>query len=507
MFTIKVGNKTYNITRSSAKSIEGSLLSKIATHEISETVFDRDSQMFRFILNAHRTGTVHVPRDVCPHAFREEMMFWRVPLKSIAPCCWKTVHEVDEQIETLKLLIGEEKKLRKNNKKRSKVQSSIDNHFDGRVGRLITQTNNAEPSQVEFNSWKYRIWIFLEEPGSSIAAKVWCIFYILLVILSVIIFVLWTQSISTLPVSIPKEKPANETHVDHHGAPMKNVSDTKGMQAKPLDTVTPNETHVDKNAMKNVSSTKGMKGKPTSLIAGKPSIILFSIDIFCMIFFTIESILNFYVCPYKKKYLFDVYNATKVVLCITMVITALFESKAFRDSDEDEKKRLDKVYFACRSLNVLRLILLFKLRKVYNGLHILLLTMERCMRQLLLLVFSFGIAVIMFGCLIFSAEIESDMFPSTQISMWWALITMTTIGYGDYFPTTTYGYIIGSLCAISGVIVIALPVASIAGTFDELYARNSDLQKHKKQVEDEMNNQIKELKEVKELALKEANID
>jgi voltage-gated potassium channel len=62
-------------------------------------------------------------------------------------------------------------------------------------------------------------------------------------------------------------------------------------------------------------------------------------------------------------------------------------------------------------------------------------------------------------------EAQPDAFSSIPAAMWWGIVTLTTIGYGDAVPVTDAGRLIGSVSALAGILALALPVGILASGF------------------------------------------
>ncbi|KAF8768320.1 Potassium voltage-gated channel protein Shal like protein [Argiope bruennichi] len=78
-------------------------------------------------------------------------------------------------------------------------------------------------------------------------------------------------------------------------------------------------------------------------------------------------------------------------------------------------------------------------------------------------------------------NVEGTTFTSIPAAFWYTIVTMTTLGYGDMVPATPTGKIVGGVCSLSGVLVIALPVPVIVSNFSRIYHQNQRADKRKAQ--------------------------
>lgn len=124
--------------------------------------------------------------------------------------------------------------------------------------------------------------------------------------------------------------------------------------------------------------------------------------------------------------------------------------------------------------SITRIFRLFKLTRHYGGLKILIHTFTASARELMLLIFFLVLFIVIFASLIYYAERlqknPDNDFTSIPIGLWWSIVTMTTVGYGDMVPKTYVGMVVGGLCALTGVLTIALPVPVIVANFAMYYS-------------------------------------
>ena len=200
------------------------------------------------------------------------------------------------------------------------------------------------------------------------------------------------------------------------------------------------------------------------------------IETICIIWFSFEVCVRFFSCPSKKLFLYDMMNIIDIVAIMPYFI-ALYTDENRPDDDGLTTLQTDKSMSLAilRIVRLVRVFRIFKLSRHSKGLQILGQTLKASMRELGLLIFFLIIGVILFSSAVYFAECEAPetQFLSIPHAFWWAVVTMTTVGYGDIKPYTPLGKVVGSLCAIAGVLGIALPVPVIVANFNYFYHRET----------------------------------
>ncbi|CAI5686898.1 potassium voltage-gated channel subfamily A member 10 isoform X2 [Oreochromis niloticus] len=208
----------------------------------------------------------------------------------------------------------------------------------------------------------------------------------------------------------------------------------------------------------------------------------FIVETICIIWFCFELGVRFVVCPSKSDFFNNIMNIIDIVSIIPYFVTLGTELATTPDDDMNSSQNMSLAIL--RIIRLVRVFRIFKLSRHSKGLQILGQTLKASMRELGLLIFFLFIGVILFSSAIYFAEVDEPQtqFVSIPDGFWWAVVTMTTVGYGDMCPITMGGKMVGTLCAIAGVLTIALPVPVIVSNFNYFYHRETE--QEEKQVMD-----------------------
>ncbi|XP_061556853.1 potassium voltage-gated channel subfamily A member 7 [Phycodurus eques] len=273
-----------------------------------------------------------------------------------------------------------------------------------------------------------RLWMLFEYPESSSAARIIAIVSVLVIIISILIFCL-----ETLP-EFRNEREQRERF-----------------------------TSVLRSAVSNESL-------PHSAVFSPFQDPFFIVETICICWFSFELIMRFSCSPSKTHFFKDVMNTIDFFAIIPYFVT--LGTELARDKGAQPSVSLALI----RVIRLVRVFRIFKLSRHSKGLQILGQTLKASLRELALLIFFLFIGVILFSSAVYFAEVDrpDTNFTSIPEAFWWAVVSMTTVGYGDMYPETVGGKLVGSMCAIAGVLTISLPVPVIVSNFSYFYHREME---------------------------------
>jgi len=390
----------------------------------NEIYFDRDPATFNCILNFYRTNRLHVLDEICILDYQEDLEFWMIKELSLEICC-----------------------IDKFTARRDAIVEEID-----KQRAFSDDTEEVEDfGKGYFVKYQKCLWDLMEKPQSSLPAKVLSLISILLVLVSLV-----GMCLNTFP----------------------------WLQAKDIN------------------------GKPVD----NPKLAL--IELICIAYFTVEFLLRLAGAPKKLAFLKNTMNIVDCAAILPYYITLfLMPQDDFGTIPSDttttastlgrilEQQRLDTTTMSSsmsssggeeetegggfdnfsrimQVFRIARIMRIFKLARRSVGLQAMAHTVRTSWKDLGLLFMLVGMGMLVFGSLLYYIENNEPetSYVSIPDGMWWAVQTLTSLGYGDYWPETVIGKIVGSSCAVCGVLVMALPIPIVVDNFANYYSEQKKLE-------------------------------
>ncbi|XP_041843678.1 potassium voltage-gated channel subfamily V member 1 [Melanotaenia boesemani] len=185
----------------------------------------------------------------------------------------------------------------------------------------------------------------------------------------------------------------------------------------------------------------------------------------CVMWFTGELVLRFLCVRDKCRFSRNIPNVIDLLAILPFYVTLAVESLHGGSTELENMGRVVQVLRLLRSLRML------KLGRHSTGLKSLGMTIAQCYEEVGLLLLFLGVGISIFATMVFALEhdLPATTFTSVPAAWWWATTSMTTVGYGDIRPDTMVGKVLAFLCILSGILILALPIAIINDRFSACY--------------------------------------
>ena len=210
----------------------------------------------------------------------------------------------------------------------------------------------------------------------------------------------------------------------------------------------------DKEQNKTATNSENSEDGPDEL-----TLAYSHIESVCISWFTLEFFLRIISCPDKLKFMLDILNLIDLA-----AIVPYFCQLALGDYNAVSK---------VEAIRLLRVSRLFKLFRHLDELKVLSKTVRATWRELIMILFFIVITTAIFSGWTFYVEhdAQKESFSSIPATAWFVIVSLTNVGYGDMVPITVLGKLLGAICTLAGVLVIALPSPVIVTKFRLFYEK------------------------------------
>ena len=184
------------------------------------------------------------------------------------------------------------------------------------------------------------------------------------------------------------------------------------------------------------------------------------LEIIITIFFTIEYVLRIVTIRNKKSYIFSFFGIIDFLAILPFYLSLFFP--------------ITKYFLILRMLRMLRVFRILNLLDFMNDGYLIVRALKHSSRKIYIFLLFLVIFCVIVGSLMFMVEGHREGFESIPQSIYWAVVTITTVGYGDVSPVTPLGKFLSVLLMLSGYSIIAVPTGIVTA---EMRNKRQNLEK------------------------------
>lgn len=188
-------------------------------------------------------------------------------------------------------------------------------------------------------------------------------------------------------------------------------------------------------------------------------VLLDRLELTFTLLFTVEYVLRLFCVGRPSSYATSFYGVVDLLSILPTWLVLFFPAT--------------KYLAILRVLRVLRIFRVLKLAQYVHEAHALVLALRASKRKITVFFFFVLTLVVLFGALLYVVEGEENGFTSIPRSIYWAIVTLTTVGYGDISPRTGFGQALASLVMVLGYSIIAVPTGIVTAEMTKQHEKIS----------------------------------
>ena len=190
--------------------------------------------------------------------------------------------------------------------------------------------------------------------------------------------------------------------------------------------------------------------------------LLLALEWFFTLLFTVEYVVRLLCVRKPAKYASSFYGIVDLLAIIPTYLSVVFQGS--------------QSLLVIRSIRLLRVFRVLKLTHYLGEAHVLKTALHASRRKITVFLETVLTVVLIMGALIYFIEGEEHGFTSIPVSVYWAIVTMTTVGYGDIAPQTALGQTLAAALMIAGYAIIAVPTGIVSVELAQASLRRTNTQ-------------------------------